>query len=402
MESITFNNIRRDSSGCSFDVISSKRASADTLTFKTPFPSRTISDTALACVMATIAGQGYREVYADIPLSKETIDKLETFTGAKWKVKSVVSEFSLHQALNKICLLLKKRKNSFLLNFSGGFDSLAAKALMPDSTNLVSVDFGGWFERETKFFTSFETNILQTNFRQLKYDRESWTFMGAGAFLMAEALHAQYNVFGTILEATQAHFNPSVVKTDGNGVLPFSILGLRDARITNGLTEVCTAMIVTHYYPELVHQSIESLAANGSEKKYRKQILTSIICKKYNRNVQVQSFSEPKENQRVSWGTNFALDFLALYELKNAGMSIVEKTVSDIPKAAIELADRLSLQFYERLNPKFLNDVPGFMRSDYLKKLEAADVTVYNSNDWEEFNAVTALLAEYYPAIKNH
>ena len=83
-------------------------------------------------------------------------------------------------------------------------------------------------------------------------------------------------------------------------------------------------------------------------------------------------------------------------------MSIVEKTVSDIPKAAIELADRLSLQFYERLNPKFLNDVPGFMRSDYLKKLEAADVTVYNSNDWEEFNAVTALLAEYYPAIKNH
>lgn len=397
MNTIDFSNIRRELNTIYFDVRSSKRDSMETLSFSTSFPAYRISDTAIACVMATICGQGYQKVCADITLTENAKNQLEVFTKAVWSVKRVVSEKSLRNLAANVTSLFSNHKKTAILNFSGGFDSLAAKALMPDDTELVSVDFGGWFDRETRFFSTFNTNIVKTNFRQLKYDRESWTFVGVGSLLLAEVLNAQYNVMGTIFEATQWHFKPEAFTTSR---LPFSIMGMQEARITNGLTEVGTAMVVSCFYPEYVLPSIESLASEGSEKKYRKQVLTSIVCEKYNRNVQITKFSEPKSDQIMPWGSNFARDFLALYELKHVGKDTVGKTVSDIPGEAVKLSQKLSLRFYERLNPKFMDSIPTYMKTDYFARLKKADILPYDCSDAEEFNAVRELLTKYYPGVK--
>lgn len=191
-----------------------------------------------------------------------------------------------------------KNTNTLLLNFSGGFDSLAAVALLPsDKVKLISVDFGGWFARETDFFKDFNPYILRTNFRQLKYDRKSWTFMGSGALLYAKAFNAAYHVFGTIFEATPSHLwdvppNSVFIET-----LPFSAVGLKDIRLMNGLTEVATAMIVTKFYPHLINASLKSLAAPTSEKRFRKQLLTEIVCERFGRNVDLTESPDPSEKE---------------------------------------------------------------------------------------------------------
>lgn len=59
----------------------------------------------------------------------------------------------------------EKERTGCILNFSGGFDSLAALYLMPEDTKLVAIDFGGWFEREKEFFKQFHPYTLKTNFR---------------------------------------------------------------------------------------------------------------------------------------------------------------------------------------------------------------------------------------------
>ena len=139
----------------------------------------------------------FDEISIDLPLSKNAKLNIENFTKA-----------TITAPLQKDAVINKQHQNcsNTILNFSGGFDSLAALYLIPGNVNLVSVDFGGTFSRERNFFAKFCPYTLKTNFRQVQLDKNSWTFMGAGALLYAEYLKAEYNVFGTILEATKYHF----------------------------------------------------------------------------------------------------------------------------------------------------------------------------------------------------
>lgn len=389
-ETMIFSNFMINNSEFSCLIKSSKRGAADRLFFSLRPETHTLHHDAIACALATMCGRSYGNVYLELTISDKTKALLEDFTGAKWHTLGSIPAIQLQESNKQI-----------MLNFSGGFDSLAAKALLPDDTKLVAVDFGGWFEREAKFFKQFEPYTLTTNFRKLKYDREDWTFMGVGACLFAQALGAKYNVFGTIFEANTDTINDQPKCACSLDTMPFSALGLKDMRVTNGLTEVATVMLVTYYYPEHVQASLKSLAAVGSEKLYRKQVLTDIVCKRYRRQVDHIELAVPvKEKVAVPFGVNFALDFLALYELKYAGIEVVSNTVTDVPPEAIELVNRLGMRFYERLNTNFLPTIPKDMRQNYLDKLHAAGIVEYDENDWQEMREVRKLLARYHSGIK--
>lgn len=88
------------------------------------------------------------------------------------------------------------------VSFSGGFDSLAAHRLLPQPAALVSMDFGGWFQRETDFFSSFDTNIVSTNFRMEGFGRRSWMFMLSGIILLKKHLDIGSFTTGSILESS--------------------------------------------------------------------------------------------------------------------------------------------------------------------------------------------------------
>ena len=386
---IAFDHFDIKPSQFSCDVLTSKREQVERIEFSmTPTVSE-IDNDSIACALATLCGQGYSNVYLDLPITQKTKLQLMQFTRANWITNGVLPEQEETD-----------QDSQMILNFSGGFDSLAAKALLPDDTNLVAVKFGGWFERESDFFKAFSPYTVTTNFRQLKFDRESWTFVGSGALLYAKALHAKYNVFGTILEASAQQFNLSPKTTENVDVQPFATLGLKDVKLIQGLTEVGTAMVITHYYPDLVNASLKSLAAKGSEKLYRKQVLTDIVCKRYHREIAPIEFQVPNaEKVAIPFGQNFALDFLALYELKYAGKSVVQKTVKDIPEEADDLVHRLTLRFYERLNPVFLPTIPEGIRQGVLDKMRAADIVPYDEEDWAEFQEVKKLLSFYHKEL---
>ena len=147
-------------------------------------------------------------------------------------------------------------------------------------------------------------------------------------------------------------------------------------------------------------KSLQSLAAPGSEKKYRKQLLLKIIAQKYRRCIMLPAYEVPNEDTAKPFGRNFAVDFLALYELKNAGKECVSKTVSNIPDEAIALSQELSLNFYERWNTNFIDGIPSEMHERFFSRLSQAGVVPYTSKDWEEFWVVKRFLSNYYPALK--
>lgn len=393
---IHFTDFEVGKNGFSCIVNSSKRDAPDTLTFEFNRSITLLDRDSMACTLATLCGTGYDIVEMDLEVSTECVKRLSEFTGAQWHVKPE----------NLICKLLKqvsKMKCSdkeYVLSFSGGYDSLAAMALLPpEKTALVSIDFGYWFQREEKFFKEFNPYTLKTNFRKLQYDREHYTFMAAAGLLFGRALNAKYHVFGTILEATQVHFRTSPPDIAPKEYLLFGSAGLKEICIVNGLTEVGTAMIVTKFYPDTVGKSLLSLAAPTSEKRFRKQVLTEIVCEKYKRHVLLPDCPEVDPKQRQQFGKNFALDFLALYELKYRGFELVSKTVSDIPEEAVELAERLSLNFYERFNPRFLLNLPEKLPEYILSRLQMCDIFPYTDDDWVEYEEVRKFLGTYHPNI---
>lgn len=355
----------------------------------------------IALALSTLCGTKYGEIHFDLDISSDTLREISNYTGSevisteklnkKNTSKSKLSFLNLFGKLNN----KKTDNNGIVLNFSGGFDSLAAKALMPENTKLVSMDFGGKFSREKKFFRNFDTCIVSTNLVETPLRYNSWSFMGISSILFSEYLNVKYYTFGGILEAGIANLytNPPAAK---NISFPaFSSAGMTNAPYTIGITEVGTIKILAHFYPELISKSLDSLANPGEEKRYRKQVLAKILENKTRSNFNLNILDKPSK-VHFKFGENFAADFLSFYIIKYLGLEIASHTVSDIPSEVVILAEQLSLDFYEKVNPLFLEKFPEFLINDFLKKLNEAGIQKYNNTDWEEYGKVRNVLAKYY------
>lgn len=343
------------------------------------------SNDAIAIMLSTLIGNFYDDVTIDLEVSQQTKECIDKFT-----------KVSCNMPVNLNRQKVNVSGNGIILNFSGGFDSLAAMCIMPKDTKLVAIDFGGWFQRETDFFLDFKPYILKTNFRQEKLDRSSWTFMGAGALLYAEYLNISYHVFGTNLESSLGHFRQNPFSTNSNETAPFSFMGLKDIRYTNGLTEVGTALIVAHYMPEIVNESLTSLANPRTQKRYRKELSMEIVCDKFAKKV---NFEKTGAGSVVLFGTDFLSDFLVIYVLKNKGLNVANTLVKDIPQEVIDFIQDKKLVFYERLHTGFVCGSTfrsDNERADYMDKLLQAGILPYDETDFKEFRATADLLNKYY------
>lgn len=360
--------------------IGEEGTTSDRLSFELNHPAAPTNDE-IALTLSTLCGNAYQSIQMDIAVSDAVLEGIGKFTGAEVTVAGTLPYREREP---------KNDDGAIILNFSGGFDSLAALAVMPEDTRLVSVDFGGQFDRESGFFKRFDPHILTTNFRQLKHDRNSWTFMGAGALLFSGYLNARYNVFGTILEANMAQMEELPRAGVSTDTPPFASAGLSDIRYTNGLTEVATAMIVLRYMPEMVNDSLVSLGNPGTEKRYRKQTLTSIVSDRFHMPVHYD-LTEPPQ-RRLGWGDYDPIDFLSLYAIKHAGIEEASKTISGIPQEAVDFAQGHRLTFYERLNTNFLGTFPQGLLPDYLAKLAGAGISPYDEEDWKDLRAVVEFL----------
>lgn len=351
------------------------------------------SNDAVAYALASIIGKRYQVVAFDLGISSHAKCNIESFTQADVRCSQLKDAFR------------DRRGDVTLLDFSGGLDSLGALYLVPDRTELVSIDFGGWFERERAFFEKFDPHILRTNFREYGYERTSWTFMSVAAILYAEELNAGYNAFGSIYEAANCNFCSDPILSRQFEEDPSSFMGLKEARYVSGLTEVGTALVAMSGFPDLVVGSLASLAAPGSAKLYRKQTLVEVISGRFAiaipglSSLQIESPKTPPK----SFGSILADDFLCFYILKHAGIEVAQKLVANIPSEAIEFCEKADLGFYEKLNPCFVSN--WFPENDtvgrYLSILADIGIMPYSEKDFLELREVRRILSRYYSFPNN-
>ncbi len=370
MKTICFENISRVPGKITFDV--RHEGGEDSIYFELPDDVRP-KYTEIAVVMALMAGQSFEEIRMDLPVDPLAGALIERWT----KAKLIRSGEEIYN---------RNTGDKVLLNFSGGFDSLAARGLLPEDALMTSTRFLGNYDKEWEFFRQFDTSIVTTNLREHGYNLNSDAFMGAGACLLKSSLGAEYVVSGDIFETYSVAVAPELREKE-----IFQALGFTVGRYTEAMTEVGSTMAAAHFYPELLEKSLSSLAAPGTEKYHRKTSLLRIVRSRFNKDlpdIPVVRCDEP-----VPFGKWFYSDFLALYELKYLGWQEAEARVSGIPEEAVQLSERLKLDFYERLNPDALF---GFRcdkdREYFLDRAKEAGLKLFEENDLRELEMVKEFL----------
>ena len=379
-----------ETGGFTCNCHSTKFGRTDRLEFAlSPNPGEIVPD-AIAIALSTLCGTSYGEVVMELNVSKNCADAIEAYTHAAVSFAGCSREGAIGR---------NGSLTNIALNFSGGFDSLAAYSLMPkEKTKLVSMDWGGRFFREELFFRRFNPCIVKTNIQKLGYCRETWTFMGIGMILFSGVLDIGYGAFGGTFENTAVNMVRCPRIATEYRTEPFSFLGIKDLRVTHGITEIGSLMVVLRHAPSLFMDILRSVAAPGSEKLYRKSVLAYIVNKRFGCGIDVPIQNEPLK-AAYKFGENMTIDMLCLYEMKHVGREIASKTVSDIPETAEELVHGLDMSFFERLNTNFLGSIPSECQDYYMTRLLKAGIRPYSEEDWYELDEVCKFLSCWHKAF---
>ncbi|AIY00886.1 hypothetical protein ART_1287 [Arthrobacter sp. PAMC 25486] len=342
-------------------------------------------DDALAVALSTLCGKAYQSIHMELAPSEGILRQVEAF------ISATVSTVGTGTAVGV-------RREGHVLSFSGGFDSLAALSLMPEGTDLVSMDFGGRFGRERTFFENFDTTIVSTNLLDTPLKKNSWSFMGSGAILASAHQRRAFHTFGSILEAGSDNLRRSPVAASGATFPPFKAAGFENAPYVLGLTEIGTLFVLARYQREHIGNSLLSLASPGEEKLYRKYVLAKIAEDRLGVELNIPSVPKPPR-PHFEFGQNFASDFLSIYVAKHAGHNVANDMLRDIPDEILNLGSRLDLTFYERANSTLYEKFPTRLMGGLADKLAGAKMPFYVERDWIEFSLIRETLGKYYPAV---
>jgi len=349
---------------------------ADEIGFEVPDDFHAHPDCMAAC-LATLCGTKYRAIHFDFAVSDRCSAAIRERTGAQVRARGRCAP--------------RPAGRSIALNFSGGFDSLAALHLAPEGLRTVAIDFGRKFTRERQFFETLNPDLIcATDFREKGFDRNDWLFMGAVSLLFADYLDLAAIAFGTIFEASALNYR--LTPTGASSLPLIESIGLHDATFTRGLTEFGTAMIIDAYSPELIEGSIASLADAGSEKSLRKRLLVDVV--RHRRDLAAPDFDSyvyPK--RKASFGKSYAIDFLGLIFAKLYGRDAVSRWIDGLPIDTDEALAAIGVDWVFRFNPHFTAQMPEPLRQRIEDRLAGAGVHGFRDEDWAGYHAIRERLA---------
>lgn len=346
------------------------------LHIKLPFHAHLDHQT-IALALATLCGTNYDEIKIDLPLGPQTKNTIQTHTKAS---------LTCHEGADTVV----RPGSNTALNFSGGFDSLAALALL-DNPELVSLDFGGRFERERKFFSRFNSHIIETNLVDLGLNRNSWQFMGIGTILLRNELHIRHYSFGSIMAGSLGRLISGPQDQYHTGLWTNRALATRRLNPVAGISEIGSLRIVVQTYPQLLVDALRSVANPKEDKYTRKTQMLRAVCKDVGIPIELPRQEQP--TRKLKWGQSLATDLSSIYVMTKLGVSEVAETYENgVPDAIADSISNLNLDFYTRINPHAYAGIPENVKSRLFEKLISRGFEPFHRHDWDDARRVLDLI----------
>lgn len=339
--------------------------------------SFTPSPDLIAASYASLCGQHFDEVEIALPIGPGQTKVLEKALEAKL----------IHLPGTD----LRRRSGTQRgLNFSGGFDSLAAKEILQDA-HLISLDFGGKFSREREFFDRFSPLTFRTNMTALKLNSYAWQFMGIGSILLRDELQLGAYSFGSIIAGSLPRLFSRPLDQSTGGIPVANALGMKLENPVAGVTEIGALQIVARNHPELLIDALMSVALPMEDKFQRKYQMVEAVTTQLN--IPTRLPDAPTRSVKVEWGRSFATDLSSLYVIKILGVDYVSTSYAEgIPNNVVDALDDLDLSFMTRVNTQAYKGVNYQVMGDWYSRLTQNQLTPYERKDWIEVAKVIQLL----------
>lgn len=378
MNNISFQPLEWDRQTIELEVAT--RDKAERLIFEFDDVS-SVGENALAIALSTLCGTQFEEIAFGFPTSTEVARGI-----GEWTRSQVQTEGETESSV------YRRDNNKAVLNFSGGLDSLASKFLLGNPT-LVSLDLGGRFSREKEFFQKFETSTIRTNLVQTSLRSNSWSFMGIGPLLLADQIDAKFFSFGSILEAGQLRLREP--QSSGFTFPPFKLAGYSNAAPVAGISEAGTVLIVLAHRPDLLADSLYSLANPGEEKFYRKIALATVVSEISDIAVDLPPLPA---GQRVhyAFGQNFAVDLTALFFQARGRDDFADGIVAGSP-TLVELGlEPTDFDFMLKADPNYYAAYPQELAPTLESALARSGIQWYEDTDFRAVEKVRGSLSRFY------
>lgn len=276
------------------------------------------------------------------------------------------------------------------LNFSGGFDSLAAKELLPNY-ELVSLDFGGRFSRERDFYEAFDPYIFPTNLVDIKLNRPSWQFMGIAAILLRDELDIGTYSFGSIMAGTLPRLLEGAKSQRDTGLAIDTAVQMRVLNPVVGLSEIASMQVAMRANLELVASVMKSVALPREDKYLRKVHMLRSVSRASG--IPAPKIEVPERPPRREWGDSFATDLSSLYAMQQLGVDEVKDGYKNgVPDRVLEEVVDLDLDFMLRFNPHAYGEVEGKVRGGWFQILAENSIFPFEEKDWGAARRAVSLL----------
>lgn len=371
-KSIAFTNIETSSDGvlrCALE----RDGERDELWFELPYRFEPAPDL-VARAFATLCGTAFDSVRIDIPIGPVAAKAIEGATRA---------------AVTHLPGSDRQRDpgRGHALNFSGGFDSLAAYALLPGA-HLISLDFGGRFAREKPLFSRFSPYVIRTNLVDLGLNLNHWAFMGLGSILLRDELELGVYSFGSIQAGSLPKLFTGPVSQDRLRISTGGDMGI--ANPVAGVSEIGAVSIAAQTHPELLADVLVSVSHPGELKYHRKRLMLEAVARRQGLTLDLPD--APALDRKPTWGRRFADDLASLYVMKVLGPETVAATYEGgIPPAVVDWVDTTDLAFMERFNPHAYAGLDMATVADWYSRLMMLGLMPYARQDW--FDAAAAMKA---------
>ena len=294
------------------------------------------------------------------------------------------------------------------LSFSGGFDSIASLSATGKTTKLISHDFGGVFAREALFFKKFDGAVFKWHLRGNRHDQHlkfnesiDWRFMLAPLLCYKEKKKPYVISTGTILESSPFWFcsrkRPDSVayKHCGFENSEYGNFGFGpNVAIINpvsAVSEYSTAKLAADYLDtDMLSESLESLADKGTLKRYRKEILVSLVT---GAEVRACDIKTPKH----IFGRGFTDDILTMYLVWKLGHNWVKKNYCEnIPF----YSSYIDMSFFEKVNTFNLETFDSKMKIELLNFFKTKGLVPFESGDAERLETSIKFRNDFLSGIK--
>ena len=169
------------------------------------------------------------------------------------------------------------------------------------------------------------------------------------------------------------------------------MMGLTESPVTNGITELGTAKLLLQSDPQLVADSIQSLAGKTDRKRYLKTAIATLLAPKYCESLCLpelpESWSAP-----ISVTDSYTTTMSLLYFISVGELELIAPLFKEIPDSLLSFASETDMGFMLKANTDHYQFLQRKDAGKLLASLENYGFSPYTEVDWENAKATRQFL----------